>query len=498
MKTTTRPQPLYRPHIHYTPAVNWMNDPNGLVYVAGRYHLYYQYNPHATRHQYMHWGQAISTDLVHWQEQLVALAHHEHEVFSGSAAVDWHNTSGFGTAETPPLVACYTGHTPGNQAQFLAYSVDEGANWAYHSGPVLDVGKQDFRDPKVFWHAATSSWIMVVAHPAEQQVEFFGSANLREWTALSVFGPQGAAGGIWEVPELFALQGDGQDYWVLKVDLFPGGPYLGSGVQYWLGDFDGRTFTPRTPARWVDHGQDFYAALTWSDLPQRRVWIAWMSNWQYARESPTQAEGWRGAMTLPRELRVCADAGGPALAQRPVPELQVLRQDGRALTLNGPSPLAPDQAHELLLHWNAAPDFRLRLVFRSAAGTEACVEITPREVLVQRPASDVTAELDGYAGTHRAPLPAELDSHDLHVFLDACSLEVFAAGGRAVITDLLFVAQPIAEVRLEVLGLEPGSVSAELWPLSPSAGSHSAGSHSAETHRSESHSTETHGSGPRP
>ncbi len=470
-KTPVHQHPHFRPYIHYTPAANWMNDPNGLVYFAGRYHLYYQYNPHAVRHQHMNWGQAISTDLVHWQEQTVALEHQKHEVFSGSAVVDWHNTSGFGAGKQPPLVACYTGHTADNQAQFLAYSLDEGASWDHHSGPVLDLGKRDFRDPKVFWHADSSCWVMVVAHPVEHQVEFFRSPDLQEWTTLSMFGPSGATGGIWEVPELFSLQDDaGQQHWVLKVDLFPGGPYVGSGVQYWLGDFDGTTFTPRTPARWVDHGQDFYAALTWSDLPERRVWMAWMSNWQYAHDSPTEKEGWRGAMTLPRELRVCVDRDGPALAQRPVRELQALRQAHLPLPVNGAAALHPGQAHELLLSWPPATDFRVRLAFTSGAGVEASVEVTPDELSVHRPANEMTSDLGGYPGTHRAKLPSAPGRHDLHVFLDACSLEVFACGGRAVITDLLFPSQPISQLQVDVLGLEPGSVTADLWPLTASTG----------------------------
>jgi fructan beta-fructosidase len=473
------PARLFRPHIHYTPAANWMNDPNGLVYCAGRYHLYYQYNPHAAHHQHMHWGQAISTDLLHWQEQPVALGQQAHEIFSGSAVVDWHNTSGFGEGGRPPLVACYTGHTATNQAQFLAYSLDEGASWAYHAGPVLDLGKQDFRDPKVFWHAESSCWIMVIAHPAEHQVEFFRSANLREWTALSVFGPQGAVGGIWEVPDLFPLRdAAGQEHWILKVDLFPGGPHGGSGVQYWLGDFDGRAFTPRTPARWVDHGQDFYAALTWSDLPERRVWLAWMSNWHYARHSPTGAEGWRGAMTLPRELRVCDGPDGLMLAQQPVPELQALRQEQATLPLGGTVSLRPDQAYEFRLSWASAAALSVRLNFSSGAGLEASVELTPTELIVWRPESHSASGLDGYAGTHRATLPQALVSHDLHLFLDACSLEVFAAGGRVVITDLLFAAQPIVEVEVTASGLGldtiSDTVSAHLWPLTASTASSTA------------------------
>ncbi|WP_019012300.1 glycoside hydrolase family 32 protein [Deinococcus aquatilis] len=457
----------YRPHIHYTPAANWMNDPNGLVYFGGLYHLYYQYNPYSSSHANMHWGRATSTDLVHWQEREVALPEHKHQVFSGSAVVDWHNTSGFGQGRQPPLVACYTGHTADNQAQFLAYSLDQGVTWTYHDEPVLDLGKQDFRDPKIFWHAASAQWIMVVVHPVERQVELYGSGNLREWTSLSIFGPVGFTGGIWEVPDLFPLEDEtGRTHWVMKVDLNPGGPYGGSGVQYWLGNFDGQNFTATTSARWLDHGNDFYAALTWNDLTGRRVWIAWMSNWRYAHDVPTL--GWRGAMTLPREVCVCADPDLPTLAQRPVPELQALRQHWTDLQGGGRFSLTEHQAHEVLLQWPALPDGRVILEFHSASGCELSVEVVLEEVVVRRPATVSTTLLEGYSGEHRGKLPSHLTQHDLHIFLDASSVEVFAAAGRIVISDLLFPSEAIREMTVHVSGLEPASFQGELWSLNSS------------------------------
>lgn len=454
----------YRPHVHYTPAANWINDPNGLVFFGGQYHLFYQYNPYASSHAHMHWGHAVSTDLVHWREQDVALAEGDHQIFSGSAVVDWQNSSGLGDGTSPLLVACYTGHTETHQAQYLASSQDGGKTWTRHPNPVLDRGKRDFRDPKVFWYAPTASWIMAVVHPIEREVELLRSADLHTWTPLSRFGPAGKTGGIWEVPDLFPVLDDqGQEHWILKVDLNPGGPYGGSGVQYWVGDFDGQTFTPRTESRWVDYGQDFYAAITWHDLPDRRVWLSWMSNWQYAHHVPTAAAGWRGAMSLPREIGVRMDAEGPALVQWPVPELQTLRQAMRPLQV-GLTALEPDQAHELRLNWSGTAAFRVRLEFRSEVGIEVSVEVTPRELVVHRPETAVTTDLQGYAGIHRAPLP-QLEAHDLHLFLDACSLEIFAGGGRAVLTDLLFPPQPIREVAFATEGLDNDVVVASLWSL---------------------------------
>lgn len=450
----------YRPLIHYAPRANWMNDPNGLLYYQGLYHLYYQYNPQGDTHGHMHWGRATSPDLIHWAEHDIALHEHEHEIFSGSAVVDWHNTSGFGKTGDVPLVACYTGHTQHNQAQFLAYSLDGGERWTPHPETVLDMSKKDFRDPKVFWHEPSGQWIMAIVHPNERQIELFRSPDLHHWTSLSVFGPAGVTEGIWEVPELFPVQDDaGQIYWVMKVDFNPGGLFGGSGAQYWLGEFNGVTFTPTTEARWVDHGKDFYAALTWNELPERRVWIAWMNNWQYAQQVPTP--GQRGMMSLPRELRVVHTQGGPRLAQCPVLELQQLRQDSRPLQVH--TPIEAGQALELQLSWEA--HIPLELEFHSAAGLECRVAISPTELSLTRPSTDLTSALPGYTGTHRAPLQPLTARQDLRLFLDTCSIEVFANGGCSVISDLLYPAQPIREVILRSPDLSAANLHAEVWTL---------------------------------
>ncbi|QNP74769.1 GH32 C-terminal domain-containing protein [Streptomyces roseirectus] len=240
----------YRPQFHFTPRQNWMNDPNGLVYYQGEYHLFYQYNPSGDVWGDMSWGHAVSTDLVHWQELPLALSHDDKEmVFSGGAVVDEHNTSGLGTAENPPMVAVYTRHdkTTGVQSQALAYSTDRGRTWTKYPGnPVLDIGSKDFRDPKVQWYAPTRSWLMTVSLSAEHKVRFYTSKNLKDWTQLSEFGPAGATGGVWECPDLFPLAVDGNPdnvKWVLVVNLNPGGIAGGSAAQYFVGDFDGRTFT---------------------------------------------------------------------------------------------------------------------------------------------------------------------------------------------------------------------------------------------------------------
>lgn len=237
----------FRPGFHFTPDQNWINDPNGLVYADGEYHLFYQYNPFGDKWGHMSWGHAVSSDLVKWEQLPVAIPEKDGIMaFSGSAVIDHDNTSGFGTAEKPPMVAIYTGHREGHQSQRLAFSNDKGRTWSEYAGnPVLDVGKADFRDPKVFWHAPTKRWIMTVALSTEKKVSFYGSPDLKKWQHLSDFGPAGATGGIWECPDLFALpveKSETEKRWVLLLNMNPGAPAGGSGCQYFVGNFDGKGF----------------------------------------------------------------------------------------------------------------------------------------------------------------------------------------------------------------------------------------------------------------
>src|SRR4051812_31331668 len=298
----------FRPQFHFTPQRNWMNDPNGLVFFDGEYHLFHQYNPEGDTWGHMSWGHAVSPDLVRWEHLPVALKEEDGVmIFSGSAVVDRDNTSGFGTGGKPPLVAIYTGHGKGKQTQNIAWSSDRGRTWTKFEGnPVIDINSAEFRDPKVFWHAPTKKWVMVVSRPDQRKVLFFGSKDLKKWEQVGEFGPQGEVRGIWECPDLFELpiEGDPQNQtrWVLVVNINGGTPAGGSGCQYFVGTFDGKTFTnanPKETVLWADYGADFYAAQSWSDLPRgrKRTWIAWMSNWQYANQEPTSP--WRTAMTVP-------------------------------------------------------------------------------------------------------------------------------------------------------------------------------------------------------
>src|SRR5258708_7477700 len=297
-------QEPYRTQYHFSPPQNWMNDPNGLVFCEGEFHLFYQFNPLGIKWGHMSWGHAVSTNLVTWKHLPVAIPEQGNVMaFSGTAVVDEKNTSGFGDGIAGPIVAVYTGHETKpvkKQSQYLAYSNDHGRTWKEYAGnPVLDLNLADFRDPKVSWYAPGGCWIMTVVLSTERKVAFYRSENLRGWTLLSQFGPAGSTSGVWECPDLFPLvvQGDPTETkWVLIVNVGDGAPNGGSGSQYFVGNFDGKTFTPEKnngaiPTRWLDHGRDFYAAGPCSNLPGtngRRLLIGWMNNLKYTQHIPTQ------------------------------------------------------------------------------------------------------------------------------------------------------------------------------------------------------------------
>jgi sucrose-6-phosphate hydrolase SacC (GH32 family) len=298
----------YRPRIHFTPAKNWMNDPNGLVWHKGEYHLFFQHNPTGTEWGHMSWGHAVSKDLLTWEELPIAIAEDlDGAIFSGSAVSDGDD-----------LVAIYTRHTETNQSQCLAHSNDNGRTFVKFAGnPVLDEKKKDFRDPKVFKYK--DYWIMSVAKPHEHQISFYSSWDLITWKHLSDFGPAAATNGVWECPDLFPLEFEEQEVWVLIVSLNPGGLY-GSGTQYFIGDFDGTTFVPRYPTdepRWLDFGSDNYAGVTFNNEPKgKRVFIGWLANWSHVKNYPTTS--WTNQMTIPRELGLMNYKNELVLTQTPI------------------------------------------------------------------------------------------------------------------------------------------------------------------------------------
>jgi len=330
----------WRPQFHFTPPKNFMNDPNGLVYYKGEYHLFYQYNPQGTEWGHMSWGHAVSTDMLHWKNLPVAIPEEpgKYMIYSGSAVVDWHNASGLcvsaDAGDPSCLIAIYTAAGANVQRQNLAFSNDRGRTWTYYSGnPIADLKRPDFRDPKVFWYEPQKKWVMVAVLADERKAVFFDSQDLKNWAFRSSFEIGGNDKGQWECPDLFELAADGNPKnkkWVLVVNRNPGAPAGGTGTRYFVGSFDGAHFVNEIQdgqELWADYGKDFYATNSFSDLPPkdgRRIWIGWMSNWQYANREPTAA--WRGAQSLPRELSLAQFSDGIRLVQKPVVETKRMRE----------------------------------------------------------------------------------------------------------------------------------------------------------------------------
>lgn len=609
----------WRPQFHFSPARNWINDPNGMLFYEGEYHLFYQHNPFGDKWGHMSWGHAVSRDLLQWEELPVALAEENGiMIFSGSAVVDWNNTSGFGQDGKPPLVAIYTGHYTNKplQNQQIAYSNDRGRTWTKYSGnPVIDLGEQDFRDPKVFWHEETKRWVMVVAWPLHHKVRLYGSTNLREWQHLSDFGPAGASREIWECPDLFPLRIEGtrKQKWVLIVNTF-GAPAGGSGCQYLVGDFDGNRFSldadaPRgepefvpegvlladfegadygtwkktgaafaqrpaqgtlpqqqqvggfrgkglvnsfsggdqpegtltspefkithdylsfligggkhpdkaclnlliagkvvrsatgndaewlawkswdvreyrgqsavieiidrvtggwghinvdhivladRPAKegregalWADFGPDFYAAVSWSDIPVRdgrRIWLGWMSNWQYAHEIPTAP--WRNAMSLPRELSLRRTAAGLRLIQRPVAELEKVRDAVGRVTRRSLVEANAWLKHredlgdsfEIAAEWEKAGTSAFGCILHFGEEAQVRITVDPREgkVRLDRSKSGTTGFNPSFVRPIEAPLTIEEGRVQLRLIVDTSSVEVFGQDHEMALTSLIF------------------------------------------------------------
>jgi sucrose-6-phosphate hydrolase SacC (GH32 family) len=468
-------QERYRPQFHFSPKVNWTNDPNGLVYFNGNYHLFFQYNPFGDTWGHMSWGHATSRDLVHWTEQKVALPEENGVmIFTGSTVVDAKNTSGFCTGGKPCMVAVYTGHTmktdtkPALQTQNLAYSNDGGINWTKFSGnPVLDLHMADFRDPKVFWSAASKQWIMVVSLPDDHKARFYGSPDLKKWTQISEFGPAGAVGGQWECPELFELpvQGGGTR-WVLKIGLNPGGLQGGSGEQYFVGKFDGTKFINENPASlslWTDYGKDCYCGLTFNNLPatQTQVMIGWMNNWQYANVVPTSP--WRGQMTVPRELSLKQYAEGLRLVQRPVAALAQLRTT-KVPVKN--AKLVSGQTLELIASTaiGSAKEVGWKLLAEDGTFTSVGYDVASQQVFVDRTHSGDVGFSDKFPARVAAPFQAGAELK-LHILIDESSVEVFAGDGQVTLTNLVYPPKAGTKVEPYAVGGAPGKVDVQAFTL---------------------------------
>ncbi|MFD0862106.1 glycoside hydrolase family 32 protein [Sungkyunkwania multivorans] len=459
----------YRPQFHFTPKEKWMNDPNGLVYHNGIYHLFYQHYPEDIVWGPMHWGHATSMDLIHWKHQPIALYPDKHGlIFSGSAVVDKKNTAGFGKNGKTPLVAIFTYHSMEGekagrddfQTQGIAYSLDDGQTWTKYKGnPVIGnpTGIRDFRDPKVFWHRASRQWIMILV--AGDHAKFYSSPNLKDWTHLSDFGKdKGAHGGVWECPDLFKMkvQDSEEEKWVLLISINPGAPNGGSGTQYFVGDFDGITFTTdQKETKWIDRGMDNYAGITYNNAPyDRRVFIGWMSNWNYARDTPTKV--WRSAMTMPRDLRLVKEQDVYFLKSQPIRELgsyigeTLFRTD---IVVDSKKSFSKDfdDLNRTAISFDTNLSKDLKLTFSNKQGDSLVigVDTEQQQLFLDRSASGIVNFEKSFAERPQV-IPIDVSDKDVpfELYLDRSSIELFVEKGKYVLTAQVFPNVPYTNISI--------------------------------------------------
>ncbi len=438
----------YRPQFHFSPEYGWMNDPNGMVYLDGEYHLFYQYNPYGSMWGNMHWGHAVSTDLNSWTYLPTAIAPDSlGAIFSGSAVIDVNNTAGFGKNA---MVAIYT--SAGRvQSQSIAYSTDKGRTFTkYEGNPVIpNPGIPDFRDPKVFWHNESNQWIMSLA--TKQTITFYGSANLKSWTRLSEFGDGiGSHGGVWECPDLVSLDYNGKTKWVLLVSINPGGPNGGSATQYFIGDFDGKTF--RADALpyplWMDYGRDNYAGVTWSNIPEndgRKIFMGWMSNWDYANNVPTK--NFRSAMTVARELKIANNGKHLVVSNYPVSETKTLRAlesakkdvvvEKEVVLSNLLDKNKGTYEIEMTLKPQNAGIFGFILQNSKNEELEFRFDMTTGFFSIHRHKSGLVDFEGRFAAGMNAPL-VKKDAYKVRVLVDKASAEIFINEGELALTTIFF------------------------------------------------------------
>lgn len=441
----------FRPTYHFSPLYGWMNDPNGMVYKDGEYHLFYQHNPYGSKWGNMHWGHAISKDLINWEHRPDAITPDAlGTIFSGSAVVDTDNTAGFGAGA---IVAIYTQNSD-RQVQSIAYSTDNGRSFTkYENNPVLTSDARDFRDPKVFWHKETQRWIMLLA--VGQEMQIFSSSNLKDWAFESSFGEgQGAHGGVWECPDLFELPVDGtnEKKWVLLCNLNPGGPFGGSATQYFVGTFNGKEFVNESPSKtkWMDWGKDHYATVTWSDAPDnRRIAIAWMSNWQYANDVPTSQ--YRSPNSVPRDLSLFAVGDGIYLQSAPSPELLKLRDISkkRSFRVNGTrtvKELVPGNEGayeiELAIRNQHADVIGFRLYNDKGEEVDMQYDMKEKKFSMDRRKSGDVGFNENFPMLTWTAIEDGKEELKLRLYVDKSSVEAFGDGGRFAMTNQVFPSEP--------------------------------------------------------
>ena len=475
----------YRPLFHHTPSYGWMNDPNGMFYKDGVWHLYYQHNPYGSKWQNLSWGHSTSTDLINWKPEPEAIEPNGLGlVFSGSCVVDSAGTAGFGKNA---VIALYTSADV-SQTQSLAWSTDDGTTFNIYPGNPILTMESEARDPNMFWHAPTQQWVMLLAHALDHEMLIFTSPDLKDWTLQSSFGKGlGCQDGVWECPDLFELPvpGTGKKKWVLLCNINPGGPFGGSATQYFTGDFDGKTFTPDTdaegkvPTKWLDYGKDNYATVSWSDAPDgRRTVIGWMSNWQYAAEAPTLQ--YRSANTLPREMGLFSGADGQLyLSSAPSPELLAMRAKpvtsaSHMSVGNKPRtfalPAANDGICEITLEIDPAKSSEVALTIGNKANESVTVtyDAAARTISFDRRNSGLTDFSKDFPAVTTAPLFTADRTVSLRIYVDRSSIELFADEGRSVITNTVFPTSPYTTLSLSSSGGKAEIRNLKIYPLTPS------------------------------
>ncbi|MBP8944814.1 MAG: GH32 C-terminal domain-containing protein [Paludibacteraceae bacterium] len=438
----------YRPDYHFSPEYGWMNDPNGLTYFEGEYHLFYQYNPFGTRWGNMSWGHAVSTDLTSWTYLPVALWPDTlGAIFSGSVVIDKNNTAGFGRNA---MIAIYT--SAGKvQSQSLAYSTDKGRTFTkFEKNPIIpNPGITDFRDPKVSWYQPENKWIMALA--TKQTVTFYSSLDLKNWNRESEFGEGiGSHAGVWECPDLFPLSYEGKTKWVLLVSINPGGPNGGSATQYFVGDFDGKKFQadPLPYPLWIDYGRDNYAGVTFSNIPEidgRRIFLGWMNNWDYANQTPTKI--FRSSNTVPRELQLVNYDNYYVLSSYPVKEVDLLRSE----TIDFPDQFVNNEKSLKELLKQNDGSFELNMILKPEKGNvfgfslqnskgevlDFIFDLSNQFVNIQRNNSGLVGFNDHFPLGMNAPLLPK-KSYEIRLLVDKCSAELFIDHGEIVMTSLFY------------------------------------------------------------
>ena len=459
----------YRPLFHHAPLYGWMNDPNGMFYKDGVWHLYYQYNPYGSKWQNMTWGHSTSTDLINWEHQPEAIRPDGlGSIFSGSSVIDHEGTAGFGK---DAVVALYTSAGT-SQMQSLAHSLDGGRTFVKYPGNPVITLESEARDPNMFWNDATKEWNLVLAHALDHEMLFFTSPDLKTWTLESAFGKgEGAQDGVWECPDLFKLpvDGTGEEKWVLICNINPGGPFGGSAVQYFVGDWDGKTFKADTdaegkvPTKWLDYGKDNYALVSWSDAPDgRRTAIGWMSNWQYAADVPTMQ--FRSANTLPREIGLFKGPDGQIYASSaPSPELTAMR--GRLAVSKGSvkagkNPVSfalPSENSgicEILLDIDGGSKEDVTLTLSNKAGNKVDMvyDAGKHTMSFDRRESGIVDFSENFPAVTVSPTFESNGRISLRIFIDRSSIEVFGNGGEFVMTNLVFPTEPYSTLSVSSLG----------------------------------------------